>query len=417
MDNYSLRTNQDVSKPAEMGSNQLFSTIMNSFSPVGFMGNLLNPEQVRLNEMAQNAALWKMNAEWNSAGEQMQRAADAGINLNTAAGAVAGQGQSGAAPAEPASQQGAAAQTLGALAETAASAAGVGNAVTAAFKAPSEIGLNLATSTAALEKAGFDKTSAAGVEIDNKYKDLHNLADLNIKQQQFENMKEEWSHIERQIQLLDKEIANYDELIKSEIDLNKKSALESEQRQKYLERQTYRENQYATFFDKYHFDANSPTDVALRNAWIAGDYDRYNAMLIGSYDYFYSQASANAQSSWLSRPETPTAMAAQIAHDASGILKSAANKLASGESLNPDDIESLKKDKKMQSAYDDYVDWLESRYLDAKTRLKIASRKPYYLVDNEEIKQCTEQVEYWRNLKESMSFEKWLEKSSYETQF
>lgn len=412
MDNYKLVTNPEYSYPENMSSSELFSGIQNLYSPVGFTGNLFDPEQVRRNEMVENALLWKMDAEWNSAPEQMARAKEAGINLNTASGAIAGNGTSGAAPAEPQSQQGAAANTLEKIAGAAGSIGNAGAAISQAKSAaalvPSAINLNEQNAAAALAAAGFDEAQTAGILIDNKYKDMQNIAGLTIKQQEAQKMEAEWNYIGKQLDYLQKEIDSYDERIKASIELQEKQALLAEKQAKESEMHAEEMRLHNDFFSRYGYDSNSPTDVALRNVWEQeGNSPRYQGLLKAAYNIHYQMASgssnAAAESSWLSRPESPTALASQIAHDASGLLHTAIDKVTKGEPLSKDETKALWNSEEMRDGYDDYRSYMRHLRKNAYQQYRDAS-----------LRHSDDQLEKWQRYKEiddeykSLTFERWL---------
>ena len=135
-------------------SSDYFNGIQNMYHSQGLLGDLLDPEQKRKNELADNAQMWRMEAAYNSASEQMQRAMDAGINANTAAGGIVGNGTDAAEAVPADTSQGQAAQTVGTL--SSALNSGVGAAVDA--------GVGLSTISANKARASYDTANADAIE-------------------------------------------------------------------------------------------------------------------------------------------------------------------------------------------------------------------------------------------------------------
>lgn len=409
MNNFNLDSDFD-NLPA---SEQQFRSLANlsSQQPDSF-DLLFHPEQKFDYETGINAQVWKMQADYNSASEQMARAQKAGINANTAAGAVAGNGAAGAsadAGIGADSSLPAAASATGDLVNGASSAIG---AFSNLRKIPSEIGLNDAKSMEALSNAGWNDEQRKGIEIDNKYRDSQNLADLNIKLQQFDNMLKEWDYIQSQNDLLRKEIDSYDERIKAELDLERKQALEAEKRAKEAMAHAKEMELRNDFFETYHFDSNSPVDVSLRNSWISADFDRYKSMLAAISDYFNanysSQYNAQASASWLSRPSNPYETAAYIGKTLGDRTSAAISKMNNGQYLNDDDYKELEKIPEMQEAYDDYVDWLKFK---KKQTAKEFWHKNSWNPKPDNIQELYNTMKYYEALYDNRSFKSWFEKS------
>lgn len=138
----------------------------------------------------------------------------AGINPLTAAGGVAGSSPSSIP--QPASSVNPLGDVAGAVGSAAAGVNSIAGAVSSIGKLAPEIG-NIKSDTAKnFADIGLTNAQTQGVLTDNKYKDEDWKSSLNIKRQQFDNMKAEWSNI----------VATHNEIMKhinemqSQIELN-----------------------------------------------------------------------------------------------------------------------------------------------------------------------------------------------------
>lgn len=202
---------------ANYGWEDMLSHLFGSYEPDDLLTNFFNPAQVRMNEAAVNAMLWKMQADYESPENQMKRMKAAGINSNTAAAGIAGGGSSGASVQAPSSAQGAAAQNLSSLAQVASSignimqgAAANRQAGVAEQKMPSEIDKLNAEAATEWEKMGLTAAERQIAETNLKYADESAFRDLQIKRvnvhmvnQQYKNLKAQHDNI----------IAEYDEIL------------------------------------------------------------------------------------------------------------------------------------------------------------------------------------------------------------
>lgn len=146
-------------------------------------------------EFQQQEYLMEKDMQWNDERSRMERMKAAGINPNAAASGIAGQSSDASAPTV-ASNQGGLSQGLNAV-------SGLANAITGGKASLADAAFKNATGEATAEKLraesrksfadiGLTNAQTASVMIDNKYADANWESELNIKRQQFENMKQEY---------------------------------------------------------------------------------------------------------------------------------------------------------------------------------------------------------------------------------
>lgn len=377
--NYSDSSQYEQSEQQVQDELEINNEFVNQF-PDSFLVNWFAPGARQKIEAQQSLDMWKLQNAYDSPEEQMKRAADAGINLNTAAAAAVGANTS-ANPLQPSSSAMNAGVQPSDVAEAALGAVGAvqKNKEIAMQKELNEssIQLNAALTAQAFAGAGYNKELAEGASIDNKYKDQHNVADLYVKSAQFENMKQQWDVLERQKEEYDIRLSHLDELIESEIDLNQKNALVAQKQQLQIEASTTYQNLVNEFFRSNGFDPSSPVDVGLRNTWLqcskSGDYSAYQSMLGFTSEYFYNlhfnSSKGENLGTWYKLPSNPYEMANSIGKS---IIESTdgqqlLDKWKHGDGTVYDDFWKIDD---YRDAYEDRRDQLAAAYYEARDRYR-----------------------------------------------
>lgn len=253
--------------------------------------NWLFPGAQQDREFGQQLLLQDAQNQWNSETEKMRRMKEAGINLATAAGAVAGSGNA-PATSSPNSAVGAGASlpsAVGSLAENVA--AGVG-AYEKLSLTPVEREKRSAETVAALEAAGFSHWEAKAIEVMLPDRQKNLQADTFLKIANYRNTCEEYQNI----------LIEHDQR-KADIDLKQKQAYQAEKSGNLAEATRLKveaetdlldytkwwQETEKNFWIEHGYKSDDPLDVSLRNAAANGKQGAAEAVGDAIEKYNYSQ--------------------------------------------------------------------------------------------------------------------------------
>lgn len=390
--------------------------------------NWLTPSgEVQFAEWSQQMIATQYQNWYNSAPEQMKRAIEAGINPFVAASGIAGSdtGQVASPPPQSQPMQHGIPAAVSQLGQLAGGLSNVAGGVGSFAKLSHEISKIDAETVNTLEQMGFTKLQSKAMSIQLKFMGKRELIGVWQALANFEKTSQEYQNLNAQHRNI---LKQYDEIIQN-IELMRAQEGDFLALEKLHKAQADKEAELAKwakiereFFEVNGYKLGTPIYESLRDRMVSMtgtfDFEAFGDTVSG-YEGKISTAveEAKAEATWLSRPTTPAAVGAQIAHDGAGILKSAIDKFTSGKKLDQNDIEALKKDKRFQNAYDDYLDWLDSKVAQSKAIYKSRIREPYYTYDQNKVDKAKAELTHWTKLRENMSFAQWLEKSSFETEY